>query len=159
MLTRTLLLILGCMGLVSLLVPAARAQSAPTIRILKPADRHNVPLGETTVTVEITGVTPDDGHYWVVQVDGVPSAIVRDGRTSTAILMDKPSGPRRIRAVLYDAQGAVLASHEVLAIAAPVQPDRPVFNRVQMAPAMAVLVLIVISLIAIGLRVRPRPAE
>lgn len=122
------------------------AQTEPGIKIVKPGDRRNMGLGESVITVEITGVDPKD-VTWEVLVDAELVATVTDGSTSTTIDMQKPSGPRRIRAVMFNKQNQEIASNEILVIAAPIEVREPVFNRQEMAQAMGVFVVVVVSLL------------
>lgn len=135
----------------------ANAQGSASIKIVKPGDRRNVALGEGTVTVEITGAALADGYAWALWLDGV-----RVGgpyrETAAKINMDKPTGPRRIKAVLYDPQNNEIASNEILVIAAPVETNTDVFNRSWFVPFMIVFTLGIIGIILLGLRMRPRSA-
>ncbi len=151
------LVLLGVIGLMSALLPAVAAQSDASIRFVKPGDRRNVGLGEVSVTVDISGVSLNDGYRWQVLIDGVPEPIVADGLT-TQVEIPKPSGPHRLMAVLLDPQGSRIASDEILVIAAPVDRHDPVFNREWFAPLMAVFTLVIIGIIILGLRLRPRLA-
>ncbi len=144
--------------LLSVATGAVSAQGNPSIKIVKPGDRRNVETAQIPVTVEITGASLSDGYSWQMFVDGVPQEVVHDSLTAS-ILVGDPSGPRRLKAVLYDPQGNSIASNEILVMAAPVEKDdQPVFNRDWFAPLMAVFTLIIIGLIVLGLRLRPRTA-
>lgn len=131
------------------------AQSNVSIKFVKPGDRRNVELGEIPVTVAITGVSLQDGFTWRVLIDGDPQPMVSNS-TTTKIVMPQPSGPHRLKAELYDAQGKTVGSDEILVLAAPIESQEPVFNRAWYAPAMAVFVLVIIGLLILGLRLRPR---
>ncbi|TAH52313.1 MAG: hypothetical protein EYC68_08410 [Chloroflexota bacterium] len=133
------------------------AQSDAAIKILKPGDRRNVELGEIPVTVEITGVTLDDGYTWQILIDAVPQGLVRNA-TQTKIVMPEPSGPHRLKAELYDSNGNAIAAHEILVIAAPVEKHDPIFNRGWFVPAMLGFAAVIIGIIILGLRLRPRTA-
>src|SRR5689334_12596494 len=85
----------------SMLPAIVFAQSDVSIKIVKPIDRHNIELQPTTVTVEITGATLQDGYTWQLFVDGDPQGIVKDSLTTT-VEVGEPSGPRRLKAELYD---------------------------------------------------------
>lgn len=148
-------LILFTLLLFSILPLGADAQSNASIKIIKPGDRRNVELGEITVTVEITGVAPEDSYAWQMLIDGEPQGMVRDTLT-TNITVPKPSGPHRLKAELYDSQGSPIASNEILVLAAPVENHDPVFNRTWFAPVMAVFTIMIIGIILLGLRLRPR---
>ncbi|HZQ06625.1 MAG TPA: hypothetical protein VFD70_08600 [Anaerolineae bacterium] len=149
------LLILLFIGIVPAIVSA---QSNASIKIVKPGDRRNVETAQINVTVEITGASLSDGYSWQMFVDGEPQAVVRDSLTAP-IMVGEPSGPRRLKAVLYDPQGNAIASHEILVMAAPVEKDNePVFNREWFAPLMAVFTIIIIGLLVLSLRLRPRTA-
>ena len=141
------------------IVPAVvSAQSNASIKIVKPGDRRNVETAQISVTVEITGASLSEGYSWQMFVDGVPQGMVRNALTAP-IMVGEPSGPRRLKAVLYDPQGNSIASHEILVMAAPVEKDNePVFNREWFAPLMAVFTVIIIGLLVLGLRLRPRTA-
>lgn len=140
------------------LVPAiAAAQTIPSIKIVKPIDRHNIELQPTTVTVEITGATFKDGYAWQLFVDGEPQGMVKDS-FATTVTVGEPSGPRRLKAVLYDSRGLEVASNEILVMAAPIETNAPVFNRDWFAPLMAVVTVLIIAMVVVGLRVRPRQA-
>ncbi len=127
----------------------ALAQSAPEIQIVKPADRRNLGLGENQITVAITGIDPKQ-VTWELFIDQEPLATVTDGSLVANVEIPKPTGPRRIRAILYDAQHQELSADEVLVIAAPVDIREPVFNRQGMAQAMGVFVVIVIALLFVA---------
>ncbi|MBI4670869.1 MAG: hypothetical protein HY741_04265 [Chloroflexi bacterium] len=133
------------------------AQAQASIQIVKPGDRRNVALGELEVTVAITGANVGDGYSWQIFIDGVPQSIVHNTLT-TRVRMDKPTGPRRLKAVLYDPQGSEIAANEILVLAAPVENHDPVFNRAWFTPFMAVFTVAILALILLGLRVRPRAA-
>lgn len=148
-------LILFTLFVLTMLPPVVGAQSNAAIKIVKPGDRRNVELGEIPVTVEITGVAPGDGYTWQMLIDGEPQGMVRNA-TSTNIIVPKPTGPHRLKAELYDPQGRVIASNEILVLAAPVENHDPVFNRAWFAPVMAVFTLVIIGIIFLGLRLRPR---
>lgn len=133
----------------------ALAQTDASIKIVKPADRRNVELGVVAVSVEISGAALSDGYTWQMLIDGVPQGAVRDG-TTAEITIPEPTGPHRLKAELYDPQGNVVASHEILVIAAPIAPFVPIFNLAWFAPMMAVFTIAVIGIILLGLRLRPR---
>ncbi len=133
----------------------AHAQSGAAIRFVKPADRRNVELGEITVTVEITGVAANENYTWQVLIDGERQGIVNGG-TTTNITIPNPSGPHRLKAELYAPDGTILASDEILVLAAPVENHDPIFNRAWFAPLMGVFTITVIGLLILGLRLRPR---
>lgn len=137
-----IVLTLGFVGQVS-------AQVVPTIQIVKPLDRRNVPAKNAQVTVQITGIAPGAGYYWELWVDEEPIVGVTDGATTVTVSQFKPTGPHRLKAVLFDSQGKQLAvSESILVLAAPVQERTPQFNRERMAPIMAVFVVLVSVLIA-----------
>jgi hypothetical protein len=146
------------LGVIACSATPALAQGEASIRIVQPGDRRNIPMGESTMTVEISGVEARDGHYWQAQVDGVPGNTVSAGNMTTTIDVPKPTGPHHLQAVLFDAKGNELARDDILVIAAPVQERAPVFNREVMARAMGVFVLVVVGIILLGLRLRPRVA-
>ncbi|MCC7165664.1 MAG: hypothetical protein IT331_24415 [Anaerolineae bacterium] len=132
------------------------AQSAASIQIVKPQDRRNVPDKNAQVTVQISGVLPNDGHYWELWVDEEPVVGVRNGEQSVAISF-KPTGPHRLKAVLFDQQGNQLAvSNIVLVIAAPVDERKPQFNREMMAPFMAGFSVAMVLLIAVSVGLHRR---
>lgn len=133
------------------------AQSDAAIKIVKPGDRRNVELGEIPVTVEVSGVTLDEGYTWQILIDAVPQGLVRNA-TQTNIVMPKPTGPHRLKAELYDANGKVVAAHEILVIAAPVEKHDPIFNREWFVPAMLGFATVIIGIIILGLRLGPRTA-
>lgn len=139
----------------SLLPFAAYAQTDPSIMIVKPGDRRNVELGDVIATVQVTGAALSDGYSWQILVDSVPQGMVRDGMTAT-IQIPKPSGPHRLKAELYDAAGKVVASNEILVMAAPVENHDPVFNRAWFAPFGLIFTLVILGIIFLGLRLRPR---
>ncbi len=141
----------------SMLPAIAFAQSAVSIKIVKPIDRHNIELQPTTVTVEITGATLKDGYTWQLFVDGDPQGMVKDSLTTT-VEVGEPSGPRRLKVELYDPHGLDVASNEILVMAAPVESNAPVFNRDWFAPFMGVVTVLIIAMVIIGLRIRPRQA-
>lgn len=142
--------------LIAVILPnPAFAQSNASIKFVKPIDRHNVELGQITVEVAISGVVSGDGSSWRVWVDGEPSAMVRD-TTTTQVVVKQPSGPHRLKAELYDASGAAIASNDILVMAATVEDHTPIFNQAWFGPAMAVLSLFVIIILIVGLRLRPR---
>jgi hypothetical protein len=150
---RKWMLILCALMLSAFLFPlSGEAQSSASIKIIKPVDRHNLALGEADMIVEISGVSLQDGYTWQPFLDGVPQGMVRN--TTTKLIVDEPSGPRRIKAVLYDPHGVEIASNEILVIAAPVESQSEVFNRAWFVPAMAVFTLTLIGLIILGLRIR-----
>lgn len=157
----TRVLLLAMAGLV-LLSSASNvwAQTEPGIKIVKPGDRRNMGLGKSTIIVEITGVDPKD-VTWEILIDGEPVTTVTDGGTTTTIDMQKPTGPRRIRAIMFDAQNQEIASNEILVIAAPIEVREPVFNRQVMAQAMAIFVVVVavlfVTAFVISRRVRGQP--
>lgn len=139
------------------LPPAANAQSSAAIRIVKPGDRRNVELGQISVTVEITGVALTDGYTWQVWIDNDPQGMVRNA-TETNITIPEPSGPHRLRAELYDPKGAMIASNEILVLAAPVEDHNPLFNPAWFSPLMLGFTIIVIGLVVFSLRIHPRKA-
>lgn len=151
---KSFVLVLTVVSVFALWSSVAQAQS-PGIRIVKPVDRHNVPLGQVPVEVEITGVTPNDGSYWELYSDTSEVVTIRDGST-TGTLNFTQTGPHTIEATLFDRNGKPVASQNILVIAAPVSPVTPLFNRPMMAQFMAVFVVVVIGIIALGLRMRPR---
>jgi hypothetical protein len=132
-----------------------QGQTNAAITIVKPGDRRNVELGKVTVTVQLAGVAPGDGHTWQMLIDGVPQGMVREGLT-TEIDIPRPSGPHRLKAELYDASGKAIASNEILVMAAPVESREPVFNRAWFVPFAAVFTVAIIGIILLGLRLRPR---
>ncbi len=145
-----------CTLLVLSLLPSfALAQTNGSIKIIKPGDRRNIELGESQVTVEISGVALSDGYSWQMLVDGVPQGVVRDAMTTT-INVERPTGPHHLTAQLYDPQGNVISAHDILVIAAPVEKREPIFNRAWFAPFMAVFTVVIIGIILLGLRLRPR---
>lgn len=124
------------------------AQTPASIQIVEPLDRRNVPDKNAQVTVEITGVAANDGHYWELWVDEEPIVGVRDGSNMAVVERFKPTGPHRLKAVLFNAQGNPLAaSNVVLVLAAPVDERKPLFNREMMAPIIAVFTALVALLI------------
>jgi hypothetical protein len=125
------------------------AQTTPEINIVKPGDRRNMGLGENQVTVEITGIDPKL-VTWQVLIDGDPLATVTDGSLVANVDVPKPTGPRRIRAVMYDAQNNEISRDEILVIAAPIDIREPVFSREGMAQAMGVFVVFVIVLLIVA---------
>ena len=141
--------------LASVLPAIAYAQTNVSITIVKPIDRHNIELQPTTVTVELTGATLSEGYTWELFVDGDPQGEVKDSLTTT-VAVGEPSGPRRLKAVLYDPKGNQVASNEILVMAAPIESDAPVFNRDWFAPFMGVVTVLIIAMVIIGLRIRPR---
>lgn len=144
---KILLLLLLCIGVSNFMVWNVLAQIPPTIEIVKPLDRRNVSSTNTEVTVQMDGVSANDGYYWELWVDEEPVVGARNGEQTVTISF-KPTGPHRLKAVLFDAQGQQLAvSDVVLVIAAPVQERTPQFNQQLMAPIMAVLTLGTIVLI------------
>jgi hypothetical protein len=142
------------LGLVPLQVSA---QESPSIRIVKPGDRRNVALGEVPISVEVSGVPGDATATWQIFIDGVPQGTVLDS-TTTVVRLERPTGPHRLKAELYDAQGSILATHEILVMAAPVQSRDPVFNRDWFAPVMFGFTLVVFGIILVALRLHPRGA-
>lgn len=147
-----LVLLVGC----ALVLPdSSFAQSNASIKIVSPADRHNVELGEITVAVEIGGVALSDGYAWQVWLDGEPLGMVRNV-TTTRIVVKQPSGPHRLKVELYDGQGKTIASNDILVMAAPVEDHSPVFNQPWFGPAMAVFTVTVLCILILGLRLRPR---
>lgn len=124
------------------------AQTPASIQIIKPLDRRNVPDKNAQVTVEMKGVAPNDGHYWELWVDEEPILGVRDGSNMATVERFKPTGPHRLKAVLFDATGKQIAvSNVVLVIAAPVDERKPQFNREMMAPIIGVFTALVMLLI------------
>lgn len=124
------------------------AQTPASIQIVKPLDRRNVPDKNAQVTVEIMGVTANDGHYWELWVDEEPNVGVRDGSNTATVERFKPTGPHRLKAVLFDVSGKQIAfSNVVLVMTAPVDERKPVFNREMMAPIIGVLTVLVALLI------------
>ncbi len=148
-------LLLFTLLVLSLLPSALNAQTNASIKILKPADRRNVALGEITVTVEISGVTLSEGYTWQMLIDAVPQGIVRDA-TTTNIVMPKPTGPHHLTAQLYDPNGALLAAHDILVIAAPVENRTTIVNRAWFSPLMFGFTLVIFGIILFALRLRPR---
>lgn len=133
-----------------LMVWNALAQTTATIEIVKPLDRRNVPNKNAEVTVQIAGVAANDGHYWELWVDEEPVVGARNGEQTVKVSF-KPTGPHRLKAVLFDAQGKQLAvSKVVLVLAAPVQDRTPQFNRAMMAPIMGVFAALVTVLIVVS---------
>lgn len=125
------------------------AQTPPGIKIVKPGDRRNMGLGENTIIVEITGVDPRD-VTWEILIDAEPITTVTNGGTTATIELEKPTGPRRIRAVMFDAQNREIASNEILVIAAPIESREPMFNRAVMSQAMGVFFVTVVALLVIA---------
>ncbi len=124
------------------------AQTPASIQIVKPLDRRNVADKNAQVTVEITGVMANDGHYWELWVDEEPILGVRDGSNMATVERFKPTGPHRLKAVLFDVTGKQIAvSNVVLVMAAPVDERKPVFNRERMAPIIGVFTVLVTLLI------------
>lgn len=124
------------------------AQTDASIQIVKPLDRRNVPDKNTQVMVEITGVAAKDGHYWELWVDEEPVQGARNGELSVTVAQFKPTGPHRLKAVLFDPTGKQIAvSNVVLVMAAPVDERKPVFNRERMAPVIGVFTILVTLLI------------
>lgn len=150
-------LILFAFFLLSVFPAVAGAQSDASIKIVKPGDRHNVELGEVAVDVEVSIAGAPQGYTWQILIDGDPQGMVRK-TTTTTIKIPSPSGPHRLKAELYDEQGRVLATNEILVLAAPVENHDPVFNRAWFAPLMGVFTLLIIGIIVLGLRLRPRTA-
>jgi hypothetical protein len=151
---RKWVLILCALMWSAFLVPlSSAAQSSASIQIIKPVDRRNLALGEAEMIVEIRGVSLQDGYTWQPFLDGVPQGMVRNA-TTTKLMVDQPTGPRRIKAVLYDPNGVEIASNEILVLAAPVESQGEVFNRSWFVPVMAVFTLTLIGLIILGLRIR-----
>ncbi len=153
---KTLSFVLLALAWLMSVLPAS-AQENVSIQFIKPGDRRNVALGELDVTVAVTGVNLDEDYTWQVFIDGVPQQVVGDS-PSTRVLIDKPTGPRRLKAVLYDAKGAPVASNEILVIAAPIESHAEVFNRAWFVPFMAVFTAAILAIILLGLRLRPRTA-
>jgi hypothetical protein len=142
--------------LASVLVPlSAFAQTASSIEIVTPGDRRNVALGQVEVTVEITTDLPESSYTWQILVDGIPQGMA--GGTTTVVQIDRPTGPHRLRAELYDGQGTVIGSDEILVIAAPVERRDPIFNREWYSPLMALFILVVLGIVLLGLWLKPRP--
>lgn len=156
---RILVVAAACTALLAV-APHVWAQTEPGIKIVKPGDRHNMGLGKNTIVVEITGVDPKD-VTWEILVDGEPMTTVTDGGTTANIDMPKPTGPRRIRAILFNKENREIASNEILVIAAPIEVREPIFNRQMMAQAMGVFVVVVVLLFFaaffISRRVRNQP--
>ncbi len=140
---------------VLLFFASAAAQSNASIKIVKPGDRRNVPVGENEVQVQISGVNLADGYKWELFVDGVSQGVVRDKMT-TQVNLDKPMVLRRMKAVLYDTQGAEIASNEILIVAVKMESTADVFNRSWFVPFMFVFMLGIVVLILVALRLRPR---
>lgn len=153
---KTLSLVLFALAALMSALPAS-AQENAAIQFVKPGDRRNVALGELEVTVAVTGVKLSDGYTWQIFIDGVPQQVVGDSLTAR-VLIDKPTGPRRLKAVLYDATGAPVATNEILVIAAPVEKQEEIFNRAWFVPFMAVFTAGILAIILLGLRLRPRTA-
>lgn len=125
------------------------AQSAASIQIVKPQDRRNVPDKNAQVTVQISGVLPNDGHYWELLVDEEPVFGARNGEQTVSVSF-KPTGPHRLKAALFDRQGKQIAvSNGILVMAAPVDERKPQFNREMMAPFMGVFSITVTLLIVV----------
>lgn len=132
-------------------VSTVASQSPVSIKIVEPIDRRNVPVKNAPVTVEISGIAPNRGYYWELWVDEEPIVGVRDGATTVLVPQFEPTGPHRLKAVLFDAQGnQVAVSNGVLVLAAPVQDRTPQFNRERMAPIMGVFALLVTALIIVS---------
>lgn len=146
----------GVLVAFSLLPFAVNAQGDASIKIIKPGDRRNVQLGEVNVSVEISGVSLQDGYAWQMLIDAVPQGIVRAG-TTTTITMPKPTGPHHLTAQLLNPEGQVISLHDILVIAAPVESRQELFNRAWFAPFMFVFSLGVLAIILLALRVRLRP--
>jgi hypothetical protein len=94
-------------------------------------------------------------------LDGEPLTTVTDGSLVANVDIPKPTGPRRIRAVLLDAQNHQLSADEILVIAAPIDTREPVFNRQAMAQAMGIFLVVVVALFivawVVSRRVRNEP--
>ncbi|MCC7164845.1 MAG: hypothetical protein IT331_20280 [Anaerolineae bacterium] len=156
---RIKIVMLACLVLLSA-TTNVWAQTESGIKIVKPGDRRNMGLGKNTIIVEITGVDPRD-VTWQVLVDSELITTVTNGGTTADIDLTRPTGPRRIRVVMFDKQNREIASNEILVIAAPIQPQEPIFNREVMAQAMGVFVVIVVGLLigafVVSRRVRNQP--
>lgn len=146
---KTLLLLILCLGASNLMAWNVLAQTAVGIEIVNPLDRRNVPDRNTPVTVQITGAA-NDGQYWELWVDEEPVVGARNGELTVTVSF-KPTGPHRLKAVLFDAQSnQVATSKGILVVAAPVQERTPQFNQQMMAPIMAVFAAGVILLIFVS---------
>ena len=147
-------LVIG-LSLAGMLFPATqlRAQTNATIHIVKPGDRRNVPVGETDVVVEINGARLEDGYTWQLYFDGVPQGIVRGAKT-TQLKMDRPNVLRRLKAVLYNPQGAEVSSHEILIAGVVMESRADVFNRSWFVPFMLVFFIGLIVIVFLSLRIR-----
>lgn len=134
-----------------------QAQENASIKIVKPGDRRNVPLGENDVAVQIKGANLQDGYTWQLYFDGVPQGIVRGAMTSK-LQVDNPNVLRRLKAVLYNPQGAKVAEHEILIVGVKKETHDDVFNRSWFVPAMLVFFGFIAALILLTLRIRLRHA-
>jgi len=141
-------ILLAMMGL-ALSASFAGAQSPPTIRIVSPGDRRNVSDKHALFTVAISGVAPNDGHYWELWVDGEPIIGLHNGETQAALSFD-PTGPHHVKAILYNAQKQPLDAQEILVMAAPVQDLTAQFNQKAMAQVMAVFVVFVVTCLVVA---------
>lgn len=109
-----------------------------------------MPDKNAQVKVQITGVAPKDGHYWELWVDDEPVVGARNGEQTVTVSF-KPTGPHRLKAVLFDAQGKQLAASKVILVtAAPVDERKLLFNRELMAPFMAGFVVFTAVLLIIS---------
>jgi hypothetical protein len=153
---KRMLVSIALLGVALWFVGDVTAQTSASIQIVKPLDRRNVPEKDAQVTVEITGVMANEGHYWELWVDEEPMIGARNGEQTVSVSF-KPTGPHRLKAVLFDQQGNQLAvSNIVLVIAAPVDERKPQFNREMMAPFMAVFSVAMVLLIAVSVGLHRR---
>jgi len=133
----------------------ASAQSNASIKIVKPGDRRNVELGKITVTVEISGVSLNEGYTWQVWIDNDPQGMVNN-EPETDVVIPQPSGPHRLRAELYNPQGTMIASNEILVLAAPIEDHSDLFNPAWFSPLMLGFTIVVIGLVVFALKLHPR---
>jgi hypothetical protein len=142
------------LGLTGIFLPLRLdAQTDVSIRIVKPGDRRNVPIGDNEVEVTINGARLQDGYAWQLYFDGVPQGMVHDALTTT-LKVDNPNVLRRLKAVLYNAQGGEVASHETLIAGVVMETRADVFNRSWFVPFMLVFFLGVTLLIVLSLRIK-----
>lgn len=142
------------LGLTGLFLPLRLdAQTDVSIRIVKPGDRRNVPIGDNEVEVEINGARLEEGYTWQLYFDGVPQGMVHDTLTTT-LKIDNPNVLRRLKAVLYNAQGAEVSAHEILIVGVVMETRADVFNRSWFVPFMLVFFLGVTLLIVLSLRIK-----
>jgi hypothetical protein len=143
---------LGLVG--SMIFPSSlNAQTDASIRIVKPGDRRNVPVGEAEVVVEINGARLEDGYTWQLYFDGVPQGPVREGLT-TKLNIDNPNVLRRLKAVLYNPQGAEISAHEILIAGVVMESRADVFNRSWFVPFMLVFFIALMLIILVSLRIK-----